>query len=97
MVFHLGLYYLVAIDLKIGEFNQNMLVKMNYYLSLLDRLERREDENHLLAHTMSWKRLCWSQLALEEMDKPIGIADYQLIVTLEELKRIVAEEVEAFG
>ena len=36
-------------------------------------------------------------MALEEMGKPIGVADYQLIVPQEELKKIVAEEVEAFG
>jgi len=31
------------------------------------------------------------------MGKPIGVADYQLIVPQEELKKVVAEEVEAFG
>ena len=31
------------------------------------------------------------------MGKPIGVADYQLIVPQEELKKLVAEEVEAFG
>ena len=36
------------------------------------------------------------ELACEEMGKPIGVADYQLIVPQEELKKIVAEEVEAF-
>ena len=37
------------------------------------------------------------ELALEDMGKPIGVADYQLIVPQEELKRVVAEEMEAFG
>lgn len=37
------------------------------------------------------------ELALEDMGKPIGVADYQLIVPQEELKKVVAEEVEAFG
>lgn len=31
------------------------------------------------------------------MGKPIGVADYQLIVPQEELKKVVAEELEAFG
>lgn len=31
------------------------------------------------------------------MDKPIGAADYQLIVSQEELKKIVAEELESFS
>ena len=37
------------------------------------------------------------EMALEDMGKPIGVADYQLIVLQEELKKIVADEVEAFG
>ena len=37
------------------------------------------------------------ELALEEMGKPIGVADYQLIVPQEELKKVVADEVEAFS
>lgn len=43
LFFHRGLHCLVAIDLKIGEFKPKYAGKMNYYLSLLDRLERRED------------------------------------------------------
>ena len=45
LFFHRALHCLVAIDLKIGEFRPEYAGKMNYYLSLLDRLERREDEN----------------------------------------------------
>lgn len=52
----------------------------------------------LLASYLCIEKDCTEvELALEEIDKPIGVADYQLIVTLEELKKIVAEEVEAFG
>ena len=34
---------------------------------------------------------------MEDMGKPIGVAGYQLIIPQDELKKIVAEEVEAFG
>lgn len=37
------------------------------------------------------------ELALENMGNPIGVAEYQLIVPQEELKKIVAEELEAFN
>lgn len=70
---------------------------MNYHLSLLNRLECRKDENRSIGSYLCVEKDCTEvELALEEMDKPIGVADYQLIVTLEELKKIVAEEVEAF-
>lgn len=98
LFFHRGLHCLVAIDLKIGEFKPEYAGKMNYYLSLLDRLERREDENRSIGIILcAEKDHVEVELALEEMGKPIGVADYQLIVPQEELKKIVAEEVEAFG
>lgn len=45
LLYHRGLRSLVAIDLKIGDFKPEYAGKMNYYLSLLDRLERQPDEN----------------------------------------------------
>ena len=98
LFFHRGLHCLVAIDLKIGEFRPEYAGKMNYYLSLLDRLERREDENRSVGIILcAEKDRVEVELALEDMGKPIGVADYQLIVPQEELKKVVAEEMEAFG
>ena len=79
--------------MKIGEFRPEYAGKMNYYLSL-----RREDENRSIGIILcAEKDRVEVELALEEMGKPIGVADYQLIVPQEELKKVVAEEVEAFG
>ena len=98
LFFHRGLHCLVAIDLKIGEFRPEYAGKMNYYLSLLDRLERREDENRSIGIILcAEKDRVEVELALDDMGKPIGVADYQLIVPQEELKKVVAEEMEAFG
>ena len=98
LFFHRGLHCLVAIDLKIGEFRPEYAGKMNYYLSLLDRIERRKDENRSIGIILcAEKDRVEVELALEDMGKPIGVADYQLIVPKDELKKIVAEEVETFG
>ena len=98
LFFHRELHCLVAIDLKIGEFKPEYAGKMNYYLSLLDRLERREDENRSIGIILcAEKDRVEVELALEDMGKPIGVADYQLIVPQEELKKVVADEMEAFG
>lgn len=43
LFFHRDKHCLVAIDLKISELKPEYAGKMNYYQSLLDRLERRED------------------------------------------------------
>lgn len=98
LFFHRRLRCLVAFDLKIGEFKPEYAGKMNYYLSLLDRLERQDDENRSIGIILcAEKDNVEVELALEDMGKPIGVADYQLIIPQEELKRIIADEVEAFG
>ncbi len=97
LFFHRGLRCLVAIDLKIGTFKPEYAGKMNYYLSLLDRLERGEDENRSIGIILcAEKDHVEVELALEDMGKPIGVADYQLIVPQEELKQLVSEEIKAF-
>jgi hypothetical protein len=61
-------------------------------------LERREDENRSTGIILcAEKDRLEVELTLEDMDKPIGAADYQLIVPQEELKEIVAEELESFS
>ena len=37
------------------------------------------------------------ELALEDMGKPIGVADYQLIVPKKELEELITEEIKTFG
>ena len=97
LFFHRGLRCLVAVDLKIGAFKPEYAGKMNYYLSLLDRLERGENENRSIGIILcAEKDHVEVELALEDIGKPIGVADYQLIVPQEELKRLVSDEIKAF-
>ena len=98
LFYHRILRCLVALDLKIGEFKPEYAGKMNYYLSLLDKLERLEDENRSIGIILcAEKDKVEVELALEDMGKPIGVADYQLIIPQAELKQVIADEVEAFG
>ena len=98
LFFHRGLRCLVAVDLKIGPFKPEYAGKMNYYLSLLDRLERGADENHSIGIILcAEKDRVEVELALEDMGKPIGVADYQLIVPKEKLQKVLADEIKAFS
>ncbi len=97
LFFHRGLHCLVAMDLKIGEFRPEYAGKMNYYLSLLDRLERREDENRSIGIILcAEKDNIEVELALEDMGKPIGVADYQLIIPKDELQKVINDEIESY-
>ena len=98
LFFHRGLRCLVAVDLKIGAFKPEYAGKMNYYLSLLDRLERGADENRSIGIILcAEKDRVEVELALEDLGKPIGVADYQLIVPKEKLQKVLADEIKAFS
>lgn len=98
LFFHRGLRCLVAVDLKIGAFKPEYAGKMNYYLSLPDRLERGQDENRSIGIILcAEKDRVEVELALEDMGKPIGVADYQLIVPKEKLQKVLSDEIKAFN
>ena len=83
--------------MKIGEFKPEYAGKMNYYLSLLDRLERREDENRSIGIILcAEKDNIEVELALEDMGKPIGVADYQLIIPKDELQKVINDGIESY-
>lgn len=97
LFFHRGLRCLVAIDLKIGKFIPEYAGKMNYYLSILDRIEKQEEENPSIGIILcAEKDHVDVELALEGMSKPIGVADYQLIIPKEELEKTITAEIQSF-
>lgn len=97
LFFHRQLHSLVAIDLKIGEYKPEYAGKMNTYLGILDRIEKAEDENRSIGIILcAEKNNVEVALSLEDMGKPIGVADYQLIIPKEELKKAISDEITIF-
>lgn len=98
LFFHRGLRSLVAIDLKISEFKPEYVGKMNVYLSLLDKLEKGKDENPSIGIILcAEKDNVEVELALDGFTKPIGVAEYKLIVPQKELKQLISEEIKTFN
>lgn len=97
LFFHRKLRSLVAIDLKIGEYKPEYAGKMNTYLSILDRIEKSEEENRSIGIILcAEKDNVEVALSLEDMGKPIGVADYQLIIPKEELQKTISAEIHSF-
>lgn len=97
LFFHRGLRCLVAIELKAGKYKPEYAGKMNYYLSILDRTERGEDENPSIGIILcAEKDHVDVELSLDGIHKPIGVADYRLVIPKEELKQIIQDEVDAY-
>lgn len=96
LFFHRGLQSLVAIELKIGGFKAEYVGKMNLYLSLLDKLEKRENENQSIGIILcADKDHLDVEIALQDINKPIGVAEYQLLLPKEELQTLVLNEINA--
>ena len=85
---------LVAIDLKIGDFKSEYVGKMNMYLSLLDKLEKEDTENQSIGIILcAEKDHLDVELALQDINKPIAVSDYELLVPRKELQTLVLNEI----
>lgn len=67
---------------------------LNFYLGLLDRLEKRPEENASIGIILcADKDHLDVEIALQDINKPIGIAEYQLLLPTEELESLVLQEI----
>ncbi len=94
LFFHRHLRSMVAIELKIGEFKPEYVGKMNFYLSLLDKLEKAPDENPSIGIILcAEKDHLDVELALQDIHKPIGVAEYQYLIPKNKLQVLVTDEI----
>jgi len=93
LFFHRRLKSLVAIDLKVGDFEPEFIGKMNFYLSLLDEQVKQADENPSIGVILcATKDSVAVEVALRDVCKPIGVADYQLQFPEKQIKALIQEE-----
>jgi predicted nuclease of restriction endonuclease-like (RecB) superfamily len=94
LFFHRGLQSLVAVELKIGSFKAEYIGKMNLYLSLLDRLEKGEKESASIGIILcADKDHLDVEIALQDINKPIGVAEYQLLLPKDDLQALIVHEI----
>jgi predicted nuclease of restriction endonuclease-like (RecB) superfamily len=88
LLFHRRLRCLVAIELKVGEFQPEFVGKMQFYLTALDRQVREKGENPSIGIILcKEKRRTIVEYALFNATKPIGVATYRIVKRLpKELK-----------
>ena len=83
LLFHRRLRLLVAVDLKIGEFQPEHVGKMQFYLAVLDDTVRFEGENPSIGILIcKSKDRTIVEYALKESSKPIGIATYRIVTSV---------------
>jgi len=88
LLYHRRLRSLVAIELKIGEFEPEFVGKMQFYLTALDKQVREKGENRSIGIILcKEKNRTVVEYALYEASKPIGVATYRIVKRLpKELK-----------
>lgn len=95
LFYHRGLRALVAVELKMGKFRPGYLGQLNFYLSALDKLVKRADENQsiglLLCEEMKKPVV---QLAVQDVSKPIGVATYKTLKSIPQPYKTLAPVIE---
>lgn len=85
LFYHRKLQSLVAIELKTTKFKPEFAGKMNFYLNLLDDFVKEPHENPSIGIILCGERNKFEvEYALRGIDKPVGIAGYELTRDLPE-------------
>lgn len=83
---------LVAIELKIGDFQPEYVSKMGFYLSLLDKNVRMEGENPSIGIILcADKDNDEVEIALQTAVAPVAVADYQFCFPDKEIKQLILD------
>ena len=105
LFYHLQLRCFVVIDLKMGEFKPEFAGKMNFYLSAVDDLLRHEQDTPSIGLILcKEKNRFIAEYAIRDMQKPIGVSDFQLtnalpanlegnLPTIEEIEQSTSESI----
>jgi len=84
---------LVAIELKIGDFEPEYISKMGFYLSLLDKQAKMFDENPSIGIILcANKNKNEVEIALQTATAPIGVADYDFDFPDKKIKQLILDE-----
>jgi predicted nuclease of restriction endonuclease-like (RecB) superfamily len=83
LFYHLKLRCYVVVELKAGEFQPEYVGKLNFYLSAVDSQFKYPGDNPSLGLLLCKSRdKVVAEYALRDMNKPIGVAEYQLVQAL---------------
>jgi predicted nuclease of restriction endonuclease-like (RecB) superfamily len=79
LFYHLKLRCFVVVDLKRGDFKPEYAGKMNFYCSVVDdRLRHANDQPTIGLILCQTKDRILAEYTLRDINKPIGVADYEI-------------------
>jgi predicted nuclease of restriction endonuclease-like (RecB) superfamily len=79
LFYNLKLSCFVVVELKAGDFKPEYAGKLNFYLSAVDDMLKRETDNPSIGILLCKTRdKLTAEYALKDIDKPIGVSEYKL-------------------
>ena len=85
LFYHAHLHCYVVIELKAGDFKPEHAGKLNFYIKAVDELVRREGDAPTIGMLLCKnKDKLVAEYALSDIQKPIGVSEYQLTQSLPE-------------
>ena len=89
LFYHIHLKCYVVIELKMEKFKPEYAGKLNFYLTAVDEMLKRNDDNPSIGILLCpSKNHVVAEFSLKDMNKPIGISEYKLTAKLpEKLKK----------
>ena len=85
LFYHTKLHCYIVIELKANEFKPEYAGKLNFYLSAVDDLLRKDGDNPPIGILLCReKNKAIAEYALRDIQKPMGISEYQLTRALSE-------------
>lgn len=85
LFYHIQLRCFVVIELKKGEFKPEYAGKMNFYCSAVDDILKNKEDNQTIGLILCEnKNKIFAEYALKDINKPIGISEYELTRALPE-------------
>ena len=85
LFYHAHLHCYVVIELKAGDFNPEHAGKLNFYITAVDKQLRREGDAPTIGILLcKHKDKMVAEYALSDIQKPIGVSEYQLTQSLPE-------------
>lgn len=83
LFYHLQLRCYVVIEIKTGKFKPEYAGKMNFYLTAVDDIKRHDDDQPSIGIILCReKNKLVVEYSLRDMDKPIGVPEYNLTAAL---------------
>jgi predicted nuclease of restriction endonuclease-like (RecB) superfamily len=85
LFYHIELRCFVVIELKSGKFKPEFAGKLNFYLSAVDSLLKKESDNPTIGILLCKKNdKIEAEYALRDINKPLGISEYKLTEAIPE-------------